>query len=552
MTSTSRSRRPSYESEPQIQFLSTLLGEIAAGLIQVPRFQRGFVWTDDQRLELFRSVIEGTPIGSILVWRTKLCLPVYGRLGPHRLPEGDQAAAAAATYLLDGHQRLATLFGALRAPQGDGAGGGRASPGDEEALDGWRVYYDLTKEDFVLPGRQTPEPTWMPLSVALDSVRLIAFLRGLASAPDGDRVVHVAERVSTAIREYKLAVIPIVSDDLSAVTRTFQRVNSQGTPMSEVHMVAALSWRLDFDLAEQLEEVQTKLATVAWEELDPKLVLGVCKLALDLDLYGAPVDSLATSLGENPGLLTQAADNLVQAARFLAEACGVASLRVLPYAYQAVLLAEAVRCVGGRPEGEVSAGLRDWFWSTTYSGCFAGISYARLRGAVEEVRTLAGGGSLAAPPGASATAAALPRRFDFRAARAKALVLRLAERRPQDAGGIPFDAGEALARLGASAVHAIVAGGALGGQPGDVREQARGSENRFLALPEQAAAVRARLCGGGGGDDAGFLDSHCVPAGAAEALRRGDYGGFFRARVDALQEAERAFVGALGLELERR
>ena len=50
---------PSFLSDPYVQYLQQLLREIEQGLLQVPRFERPFVWTIEQRYELLRSVRDG-------------------------------------------------------------------------------------------------------------------------------------------------------------------------------------------------------------------------------------------------------------------------------------------------------------------------------------------------------------------------------------------------------------------------------------------------------------------------------------------------------------
>jgi uncharacterized protein with ParB-like and HNH nuclease domain len=107
---------PSFYSDPHVQFLSQLLEEIRAGHLQIPRFQRPMVWDWETRRELLRSIRDGIPIGAVMVWRTsRSTIKCYSNLGPHRVtppPEG-----ITRQYLLDGVQRLSTLYGALhRAP----------------------------------------------------------------------------------------------------------------------------------------------------------------------------------------------------------------------------------------------------------------------------------------------------------------------------------------------------------------------------------------------------------------------------------------------------
>ena len=57
--------------QTQIRSLSSLLENLRDGIIQVPPFQREFVWTRKQIVELFDSIRNSYPIGSILLWRPR-------------------------------------------------------------------------------------------------------------------------------------------------------------------------------------------------------------------------------------------------------------------------------------------------------------------------------------------------------------------------------------------------------------------------------------------------------------------------------------------------
>jgi uncharacterized protein with ParB-like and HNH nuclease domain len=104
-------KTPSYLRKPQIQYLYQLLDDIQNGTLFVPKFQHCLVWNNKQRLELLRSIKEEMPIGSIIVWRTSQHrLATFDKLGGRPLPK---PTAVHTTYLLDGHQRLSTLFSAL-------------------------------------------------------------------------------------------------------------------------------------------------------------------------------------------------------------------------------------------------------------------------------------------------------------------------------------------------------------------------------------------------------------------------------------------------------
>jgi len=202
----------SYLREPQIQYLSQLLDEIQNGELFVPQFQ--MFWNKKKRLELLQSIEENMPIGSLLVWRTQHRLPIFVQLDGHTLPSiPEQAQQTAYTYLLDGQQRLLTLFAALEQPV--------------NSTKTCSYFYDLGKEEFILSDRKKPKPTWMPVNILLDSLALLKFQRTLKD----NELIQKTERLSYTFRNYKIAIIPIATNDLGYAKTVFQRINGKGTLM---------------------------------------------------------------------------------------------------------------------------------------------------------------------------------------------------------------------------------------------------------------------------------------------------------------------------------
>lgn len=521
---------PSYVSEPQIQRISHLVREIGSGFIQVPRFQRPIVWTDEQRLDLFRSIRDGIPIGSILVWRTSLKgIHTFDQLGPHRLARADSTQAEFVSYLLDGHQRLSTLFGALQ-PRSKGL----AKPSDGNR---WEVHYDLDKEDFTFDApRQGPEgKKLLPLSVILDSRAYLQFQRTLSGLADEDSLILRADELAFAIQEYKLAVIPIVTDDIDVATRTFQRINSEGTPMSQVHMVAALTWQADFDLNERLAAVREEiLAPVGWGELEDRWLLSTCKVMLDLDLLEGDADQIAKGIRDEPQVLEEAANNLVRAAEFLREVCHLRAPRLLPYSYIPVFLAEAFHLAPEMAPAKQRE-LERWFWWVSYVYFPVGVNSSRLRRVLEFVRRFVVGnaevGELVEPV---ATLEPFPQRFDFRLARCKLLALLLARTRVQAEG--KNEAELLLGTLGHEAMQSIFVRRQL------LRDLPRlnSPANRILVSYEDLGDVRI-LLQMWGGSQTKDLPRYAISMTALERLRIGDPLGFLEQRQTDLEELERRF-----------
>ena len=100
-----------FQSGPVL--LSNLLNQVESGNIQLPDFQRGWVWDDDRIKGLLTSICRGFPIGAVMT------LQAGGEIRMKTRPiEGvdEETAASPTTFLLDGQQRLTSLYQSLRYP----------------------------------------------------------------------------------------------------------------------------------------------------------------------------------------------------------------------------------------------------------------------------------------------------------------------------------------------------------------------------------------------------------------------------------------------------
>lgn len=533
--------RPSYLVQPNIQRLPNLLRDVQEGEIRIPRFQRPFVWTAEQRLLLVQSIYEGMPIGSILIWRTlSHDLACYEKIGPLTLNGSGrkEAEGTARQYLLDGHQRVTALYVALGAGllPGDSAPEPQTQSQNEQLDEVWPIFFDLEERTFrVHPQRGGPPETWLPLSILLDPYRLYEFQKQLLDRGVERSLVNRAESLASTFKDYNIPVVPIVTESLEIATESFQRVNSGGTPMNEVHMVSALTWTPGFDLNERMREIRIELGEVGWESLDEKMILNTCKAALDLDIYYAETRSIRDALKSRPEVLREATESLKAAARFLRDHCKVYGPSTLPYSFQIVLLADALRQSPLHPQA--AGALEKWFWLTTYAEYFAGISAVRLARALEHLRIVAAQGTDPAPPGITREVTGL-RRFDFRTARSRAIALRMAD---LQARTLPNqeDPYQLLADHGRDAMPMLIPRR----EAGNTR-LAEGPENRILVHPKEAVQRRREFR-----DPALIapLDAFAISLSSAIALSRSDVDEFLFLRRIALSELEWEFVESLGL-----
>ena len=96
-----------FETQPIL--LRTLLDDVATGKLQLPDFQRGWVWDDDRIKEILVSISRGFPVGAIMT------LSAGGdiRFKPRPIEGVENVVKDPEKFLLDGQQRLTSLYQAL-------------------------------------------------------------------------------------------------------------------------------------------------------------------------------------------------------------------------------------------------------------------------------------------------------------------------------------------------------------------------------------------------------------------------------------------------------
>jgi hypothetical protein len=536
--------------QPTISRLKNVLLDLVHGEIRIPRFQRTFVWSDLQRLNLFNSVYQGMPIGSLLIWRTKKHdIASFARL---RGAEDPLDVGGHKQYLLDGLQRLTTLsfdlaHGLLLAEQTEEDAEDEIPPIDylEIDQDHRHIYFDLESREFVLETRRKKAPvTWIPLSKIFSEYDLRPLRDSLAERPNGRVLLNRMEDLVSRFKDYELSILPIVSEDMNLVTESFRRVNSAGTKMDEVNMVNAILWSPTFDLIQEITQIKDELAEIGWDSTDDRDFLSICKIGLNLDFYGTDIGVLKDALVKDSDLLGEAGRRLRKAAAFLGEHCGVWSPATVPYKHQPILLADALSRISDEGEAQLSdrlvEALKKWFWLTTYGEYFAATNYSRLRKAVTHVRSIVCEGADPKPDDLVPTVRPWPR-FHPVNVRSRAILLRLAKLDPLSPEGKSQNSEHLLAESGATAAPKLLSAKEAGDHEG-----INGAENRVIVHPRQLTSLRRALLSPN--YDVKILRSHGIEEDASRALHNGNFRDFLALRREHLIEIERQFVKSLGLE----
>jgi hypothetical protein len=339
-----------------------------------------------------------------------------------------------------------------------------------------------------------------------------------------------ADQLSYRFQQCRIPIVVMVTDDLDLAARTFQRVNSLGTPMGEAHLVAALTWTSDFDLRERISALRAALPA-GWRKLDEGIFLQVCKGLVDLDMTKSAQSELVKTLKESPLLLDTAGRRISQVTTWLTVNAGVMDSGLLPYAFQLVLMAvELEKFNRSLFPGDA---FLSWFWRTSWSEVFASATHRQVKAEQNELRNL-----LAGQQSSAWSRSPLPERFDFRSARARLLLIRLAIRESSPTAAGSFRPGaELLSAHGRESLVRLFL--APRRASASLKWLVQGAGNRFFIDPATDENLRERLrIGPDLPRDA--LDAHFVTPVALDVLRSGDLESFLRIRTATIQSWDEA------------
>lgn len=231
--------------------ISTILDHIDMGHMALPEFQRGYVWNREQVRGLFASLYRRHPVGGLLIWVTE------AKTANHR---GDgQLAAGIVKLLLDGQQRITSIYGVARGKPP------AFFDGNAQAFTGLQFHLEKETFEFYQPVKMRDDPLWIDVSNLMKAGQSghEDFIERLGENPAiGTKAIKYSARTSRllGIMEIKLHVEEVTGADktLDIVVDIFNKVNSGGTKLSKGDLALA---RICADWPEAREEMKGKLKT---------------------------------------------------------------------------------------------------------------------------------------------------------------------------------------------------------------------------------------------------------------------------------------------------
>lgn len=413
--------------------LNDLLRDIKEGKIQLPDFQRGWVWDDDHIRDLLVSIARSFPIGAVMLleaggevrFQTRPVEGLESMMPKDRLPE---------KLILDGQQRLTTLTQALvlNEPVQTRTSKGkkikrhyyfdvRKAVDSPLALDEAIVAVDEKRQlrsDF---GRKVD----LDLSTTeLECEQLIFPCSQVMNSDDWETTLHrvAPEQFSTymtfrkqilaAFRNYQIPVILLKKETTrEAVSLVFEKVNTGGVSLSVFELVTASYAADGYNLRDDWLGSKVRNIPSRKERLEQEAVLKGIEAteflqAISLlhtheqrqsDLTSGktgkqvrPVSAKRADVLQLPLAAWQTwAENLEagfrNSARFLRKEYFY-SRRELPYSTQIVPLAAVLTKLGDRwLEPRIYNKLSRWYWSGVLGELYGGAVETRMANDFDEL-----------------------------------------------------------------------------------------------------------------------------------------------------------------------
>ena len=261
---------------------SDLICEIEKGIIKIPRFQRGFVWSIEKTAELLDSILKGYPIGTFILWQTNQRVNDIKQIGDFALPDTPEGVKV--QYLLDGQQRIISLFAAYRGamiPKTDG----------KKITDYKDIFVNLDSDDPII----TAEKPEGEKHVSLYDVLNFSYKKGkeMEKKFDEDEMKKI-NAYSEAFKKYKFSTVVLMKDDASSAIEVFTRINTGGKTLTLFEIMSAKTYDEDqkFDMQAKWSEFTEELEKVGYEGISSMVALHLISLITKKDCRRRTILSL--------------------------------------------------------------------------------------------------------------------------------------------------------------------------------------------------------------------------------------------------------------------
>jgi hypothetical protein len=405
----------------RVRRLTDYIGDIENGLLQVPGFQRDFIWTIADMIELFNSLKMGYPIGTLLLWKPDRSYGENAKIGPYFIPERTENFF----YVLDGFQRINTLFGCLINPNKT------TLEIDRMILKNFRIYYDLSTEEFALQRSSNLEFYQIPVYKLIDNKETFLWQRELFGLVEAQAEVFLEryERIGNTLLSFHLPSIDINGGTVEEAIDIFWRLNSKGSIISPDWIVSARTYNMDenFRLGTEIDNLLAELAPFNFDNIKREVILQCIQSSFGKIYFEMNTDDIVAHPHFRDNTF-RTIGSIKKAVQFLYEELLVVDSKLLPANIQLIFITEFFNRIPDPTTSTLDV-IKRWFWQTSYSNYFTILSPSRRKEAFAHFLSYLDGREndpfYNDKPGTPFIVSDFPNKIHYGSVRAKALILYL-------------------------------------------------------------------------------------------------------------------------------
>ena len=363
--------------EPKNLPYKTLLSDVERGIVKIPQFQRDYVWSKSSAAKLIDSILKGYPIGTFITWKTKERLRVVKNLGGVVLP--DVPDGDFAEYVLDGQQRMTSLFCALK---------GVEIQRGPKAEDFSKIYVDLNAtehDDIVVTEVDDIDPS--------EYIRLTDLINaGLTTLAGYESRYHSKlEEYKQTLQSYNFSLIEVKDVPLDVATEIFTRINVGGKPLTLFEIMVAKTFDADkgFDLSEKFDELVDSLSDVGYQTISDATVLQALSLVIDKECKRQHILQIDKErfISEWPKVVSA----IESAVDYFRNFYRIEVSRLLPYNTLLAPFAYFFYYHPDKPVGDEQKYLQDFFWRVSLSARYSSSVEGKLAQDVKRIDSIING-----------------------------------------------------------------------------------------------------------------------------------------------------------------
>lgn len=340
--------------------VGTILDQIDLGSIALPEFQRGYVWNREQVRGLMHSLYRKYPVGSLMVWVTR---------PEDAAARGDgQLAPGSVKLLLDGQQRMTSLYGIVRGYPPKFFDGNEAAFKD--------LYFNVDEEifEFYAPIKMKDKPTWVSVTEVMQKGIAPFMTRFVGQGYAEETSVDYINRLNAVagIKEIDFHIEDVAGEDktVDVVVDIFNRVNSGGTKLSKGDLALARICAESPDARDDMKSRLEKWRASGYEFSLDSLLRSINTILTGEAKFTAMKDITPTEFHNGLIRAEKAIDSTLNT---IASRLGLDHGRVLGAAGALPLLARYVDLRGGRVDNPAERDrLLYWYVHAMMWGRYAG------------------------------------------------------------------------------------------------------------------------------------------------------------------------------------